>query len=259
MTNKEQLMYCIAVSPPKSYCCTFVSYFEVFERPASSYCWTSWVIAISVDCKQSPLFPPVIVYRARKHRPHREWDKKSFSSPSHPFSSHPILCAAYASALVTRSQEGKGGIARSLPSQGSWGWCNKEIKIEWLSTCYRADPCLKGHTVSNCTLLSVPRCRVWGVVWIPQSTRTSHALLQRRAFQRLVDFTSWNYKLSFWTKLNCKSFPNANHLEHVSFECNCETHAFVLRILLLAPDAKVAWFVPALSIYWKLKTDTFQS
>ena len=251
----------MAVSPPKSYCCTFVSYFEVFERPASSYCWTSWVIAISVDCKQSPLFPPVIVYRARKHRPHREWDERSFSSPSHPFSSHPILCAAYASALVTRSQEGKGGIARSLPSQGSWGWgwCNKEIKIEWLSTRYRAVPCLKGHTVSNCTLLSVSRCRVWGVVWIPQSTRTSHALLQRRAFQRLVDFTSWNYKLSFWTKLNCKSFPNANHLEHVSFECNCETHAFVLRILLLAPDAKVAWFVPALSIYWKLKTDTFQS
>ena len=66
-----------------------------------------------VDCEQSLLFPPVIVYRVQKRRPHREWGKRRTGERERKRTFHPILCVACASALGTRLQEGKGGTACS--------------------------------------------------------------------------------------------------------------------------------------------------
>ena len=63
-----------------------------------------------VDCEQSLLFPPVIVYRVQKRRPHREWGERRTGERERKRTFHPILCVACASALGTRLQEGKGGL-----------------------------------------------------------------------------------------------------------------------------------------------------
>ena len=71
--------------------------------PPKSSLQVAIVVHALLDCEQFLLFPPVIVYPARKRRPRGKRGERY--SPLAPFSSRPI---------GTRSQEGQGGLLAAI-------------------------------------------------------------------------------------------------------------------------------------------------